>query len=86
MSVFEVIVAMATGVSAIAYVGILYVAGVLGHAELVPAGSRLWIGDLVGILIVAPLVFFAATGKLREQMTFETLSGGCASPPSFRSA
>ena len=75
VTVFEVIVAIATGVSAFAYVGILYVAGVLGRAELVPAGSRLWIGDLVGILIVAPLVFFAATGKLREQVTFGTLLG-----------
>ena len=73
--VFEVIAAIATCVSAVTYVGILYFAGVLGRNELAPAGSRFWTGDMVGILIISPLVFFAAKGKLREQVTLEHFLG-----------
>ena len=68
----------ATGIVALAYVGLLAASGQLGAAELQWALLRYWIGDLIGIAAVTPfLLVYAAAGKL-PRPSLETLAQALA--------
>ncbi|HEX6530068.1 MAG TPA: MASE1 domain-containing protein [Burkholderiales bacterium] len=60
LTLFTAAVIPGTAVVAAAFVGVLYAAGSLGDAALLPAWLRFWVGDGVGVLVTAPLLLVAA--------------------------
>jgi two-component system sensor kinase FixL len=68
----------ATGVVALAYVGLLVASGELGATELQWALLRYWIGDLIGIAVLTPfLLVYAAAGK-PPRLSLETAAQALA--------
>jgi len=68
----------ATGVVALAYVGLLVASGQLGAHEVQWALLRYWIGDLIGIAVVTPfLLVYAAAGK-PPRLSLETAAQALA--------
>jgi integral membrane sensor domain MASE1 len=53
------VVMVSAGVVASGYVGLTIAAGLLSAGDFVAAALRYWIGDVVGILALAPLALFA---------------------------
>lgn len=60
----------AAGAAAIAtvYVGVLWAAGFRFGDSFLAAAFRFWLGDLVGVLVTAPLLLVAADPARREQL------------------
>ena len=68
---------LATSVSAAfvaaSYVGLMIVAGLLPGKEFVAAALRYWIGDIVGVLALAPFALFALSGRRILPLSLETV-------------
>jgi two-component system, LuxR family, sensor kinase FixL len=60
LTVFSAIVLAGTGVVGAAFVGLLSLSAVLRPGSFADAALRFWLGDAVGILVTAPLLFAAA--------------------------
>jgi len=55
-TVFVGVVAIGTGVLALAFVGLFEAAGVLPSASFAKSVAQFWIGDLIGIVVTTPLL------------------------------
>jgi two-component system sensor kinase FixL len=55
-TVFTATAAVATGLVALAYVGLFAIAGILPVDSLARSASQFWIGDLIGIIVTTPLL------------------------------
>ena len=68
---------LATSVSAAfvaaSYVGLMIAAGLLPGREFVAAAMRYWIGDIVGVLAIAPFALFALSGRRILPFSLETV-------------
>ena len=71
---FELVTAAAAALAAGSYCLLLLATGVLSRADLLPVAARFWIGDLVGILVVTPLLFVNLGRKIRELLAVENLT------------
>jgi signal transduction histidine kinase len=69
LTLFAAVVLTGTGVVGAAFVGLLSLIGLLGSASFRDAWPRFWLGDAVGILVTAPLLF-AAADHLRRGALF----------------
>ncbi|HEY6023508.1 MAG TPA: ATP-binding protein [Pseudolabrys sp.] len=58
---------------AIGYVSLTIAAGLLPPADFVAATLRYWVGDVIGITVIAPFALFALTRRRLLPMTTETL-------------
>jgi signal transduction histidine kinase len=68
----------ATGIVAVAYVGLLVGSGSLSPNDFQRALLRFWIGDLIGIAVVTPfLLIYAAVARL-PRLSLETVLQGLA--------
>ncbi len=68
LTLFVSVVVAGTGVVGACFIGVLHTAGMLGGTVFENAWLRFWIGDAVGILVTAPLLFAAADGGRRAAM------------------
>ena len=68
LTIFVTVVVTGAGVIGAAFIGVLSAAGLLGGTEFSRAWIRFWIGDAVGILVTAPLLFAAANAARRSAM------------------
>jgi signal transduction histidine kinase len=66
------VVMVSAGVVASGYVGLTIAAGLLSAGDFVAAALRYWIGDVVGILALAPLALFALMHRRILPMSTET--------------
>lgn len=66
LTIFVVVVVAGTGLVGAAFVAVLSAAGSLPDMAAGGAWSRFWIGDAVGVLITAPLLFAAADPARRS--------------------
>jgi signal transduction histidine kinase len=57
--------------AALSYVGVLWLAGFLRNSELVEGFVRFVVGDLIGMLIVTPVLLLAFTRRLWPIVTWE---------------
>jgi two-component system, LuxR family, sensor kinase FixL len=68
---------LATSVSAAfvaaSYVGLMVAAGLLPGREFATAALRYWVGDIVGVLAVAPFALFALSGRRILPLSLETV-------------
>jgi two-component system, LuxR family, sensor kinase FixL len=68
---------LATAVSAAfvaaSYVGLMVAAGLLPGREFATAALRYWVGDIVGVLALAPFALFALSGRRILQLSLETV-------------
>ena len=55
-TIFTSVVTVATAVLAVAYVETFNLAGVLPPGLLINSVARFWIGDLIGIIVITPLL------------------------------
>jgi two-component system, LuxR family, sensor kinase FixL len=55
------------------YVTVAVLAGLLSSADFVAATISYWVGDMIGIMVVAPFVLVAFTRKRALQLSIETL-------------
>ena len=60
LTLFIAAVIPGTAIVAAGFVGVLYAAGSLGENAAFPAWLRFWVGDVVGVLVTAPLLLVAA--------------------------
>jgi signal transduction histidine kinase len=68
LTIFVGVVVPGTAAISAAFVGLLYAAGLL-EPGAVPAGwLRFWIGDAVGVLVTAPLLFVVADAERRRSL------------------
>ncbi|MEZ5843899.1 MAG: ATP-binding protein [Hyphomicrobiaceae bacterium] len=77
LSVRDVLVLMAAALAAatmaaLCYVGVLGLMGILMQSETLEAFGQFLVGDLIGMLIVSPLVLLAASRRLRPLSLPET--------------
>jgi two-component system sensor kinase FixL len=68
LTIFAVIVVAGTGVVGAAFIGVLSAAGQIAGTAFSNAWIRFWIGDAVGILVTAPLLFAAADAARRSSL------------------
>jgi two-component system, LuxR family, sensor kinase FixL len=68
LTIFATVVVAGTGVVGAAFIGALSAAGLLPGAAFSNAWIRFWIGDAVGILITAPLLFAASDPARRSAL------------------
>lgn len=66
LTIFVAVVVAGAGVVGAAFIGVLSAAGLLAGTEFSNAWLRFWIGDAVGILVTAPLLFAAADAARRS--------------------
>ena len=68
---------LATSVSAAfvaaSYVGLMVAAGLLPGREFATAALRYWVGDIVGVLALAPFALFALSGRRILPLSAETV-------------
>jgi signal transduction histidine kinase len=64
--------ALSSGAVAVGYVGLLVTAALLPLTDFMPAALRFWIGDLIGITVVAPFALIFLTRGKTLLMTRET--------------
>ena len=55
------------------YVSLMVATGLLPAGDFVPVTLRYWIGDVIGVMVVAPFALFAMTRRRILPMTTETL-------------
>lgn len=60
-------------VVAAGYVGALYSAGIVGPERLASAAAQLWVGDMIGILVVTPFILVLATRPRLPKPSLEML-------------
>lgn len=68
LTVFASVIVAGTGVVGAGFIGMLHTSGVLTETTFNNAWLRFWIGDAVGILVTAPLLFAAADGARRSAL------------------
>ena len=68
LTIFVTVVVVGAGMIGAAFIGVLSVSGLLTGAEFSEAWIRFWIGDAVGILVTAPLLFAAADAARRSAL------------------
>jgi two-component system, LuxR family, sensor kinase FixL len=68
LTIFVTVAVAGTGLVGGAFIGVLRAAGMLADAPFGHAWTRFWIGDAVGILITAPLLFAAADAARRSAL------------------
>jgi signal transduction histidine kinase len=66
LTIFAAVVATGTGLVGAAFVWVLSTAGSVGAAGFAGAWMRFWVGDAVGVLVTAPLLFAAADAARRS--------------------
>lgn len=68
LTIFVAVAVAGTGMVGAAFIGVLRAAGMLAETAFSIAWLRFWIGDAVGILITAPLLFAAADAARRSAL------------------
>ena len=68
LTIFSTVAVAGTGVVGAAFIGVLSTAGLLGETAFSSAWIRFWIGDAVGILVTAPLLFAASDTARRSAL------------------
>lgn len=68
LTTFATVVVIGTGLVGAGFIGILSVAGLLAGTDYSHAWIRFWIGDAVGILVTAPLLFAASDSARRSAL------------------
>jgi two-component system, LuxR family, sensor kinase FixL len=68
LTIFVAVAVAGTGLVGAAFIGVLRAAGMLWETPFGHAWARFWIGDAVGILITAPLLFAAADAARRSAL------------------
>jgi len=68
LTIFTTAVVAGTGVVGAGFIGVLSAAGLLAETAFWNAWIRFWIGDAVGILVTAPLLFAAADAARRSAL------------------
>ena len=68
LTIFVTVVVAGAGVVGAAFIGALGAARMLGETDFGSAWVRFWIGDAVGILVTAPLLFAAADAARRSAL------------------
>lgn len=66
LTLFIIVVVPGSALVAAAFVGALYACGELAAAEAIPGLVRFWVGDLVGIVVTAPLLLVVADPEGRR--------------------
>jgi signal transduction histidine kinase len=69
LTTFVSVVVLGTAVIGAGFLGVLVAAGLLSADVLVPGWLRFWIGDVVGMLVTAPLLLVAADAEGRRNLT-----------------
>lgn len=67
-----VVAVISAAVVACAYVGLTVAAGLLPMSEFWTAALRYWIGDVIGVMVVAPFALFALTRRRLLPLSVET--------------
>lgn len=67
------VAAVSAACVALAYVGLMVAAGFLPPADFAAAASRNWIGDVIGIIVIAPFALLGLTRPRLFRLTTETL-------------
>jgi len=68
LTIFATVVVAGTGAVGAGFIGVLRAAGLLVETAFSNAWIRFWIGDAVGILVTAPLLFAAADAARRSAL------------------
>jgi signal transduction histidine kinase len=68
LTIFASVVVAGTGVVGAGFIGVLHTSGLLVVTPFSSAWLRFWIGDAVGILVTAPLLFAAADAARRSAL------------------
>jgi len=68
LTMFVTVVVAGAGVVGAAFIGVLSAAGLLAETGYSNAWIRFWIGDAVGILVTAPLLFAASDAARRSAL------------------
>lgn len=68
LTIFASVVVSGTGVVGAGFIGMLHTSGVLAETTFTSAWLRFWIGDAVGVLVTAPLLFAAADAARRSAL------------------
>jgi two-component system sensor kinase FixL len=68
LTIFVGVVLAGTSIVGAAFIGVLHAAGLLAETPFTNAWLRFWIGDAVGILVTAPLLFAAADAARRSTL------------------
>jgi signal transduction histidine kinase len=68
LTIFASVVVAGTGMVGAGFIGMLHASGVLAETTFNNAWLRFWIGDAVGILVTAPLLFAAADATRRSAL------------------
>jgi len=68
LTIFSTVVVAGSSLVGAGFIGILSAAGLLGETAFGNAWIRFWIGDAVGILVTAPLLFAAADAARRSAL------------------
>ena len=66
LTIFATVVVAGTSVIGAAFIGVLSAAGQIAETAFSNAWTRFWIGDVVGILVTAPLLFAASDAARRS--------------------
>jgi two-component system, LuxR family, sensor kinase FixL len=64
---------LSTAFVASGYVGVTVLAGLLPPNEFAAAAFRYWVGDMIGIMVVAPFALIALTRNHLLRISFETI-------------
>src|ERR1700754_363285 len=62
---------ISAAVVACCYVGLTVAAGLLPISEFLAAALRYWVGDVIGVMVVAPFALFALTRRRLLPMSWE---------------
>jgi signal transduction histidine kinase len=68
LTIFVIVVVAGAGLLGAGFIGALRAAGMLAETAFASAWIRFWIGDAVGILVTAPLLFAAADTARRSAL------------------
>jgi two-component system sensor kinase FixL len=69
LTTFAIVVVAGTAVVGAGFITMLDVAGAITEADSIQSWLRFWIGDAVGVLVTAPLLFAASDAERRAALT-----------------
>jgi two-component system sensor kinase FixL len=69
LTIFVLVVVAGTGLLGAGFIGVLCASGALPGDVFATAWMRFWVGDAVGVLVTAPLLFAAADASRRSALT-----------------
>lgn len=72
------VAAISAGGVALAYVGTLTLAGILSPAEFLSAALRFWVGDVIGVAVIAPFAQILLTRGHYPRPSLETVAQAIA--------